>query len=85
VIVDMTEVEHIDDEALGILEAVAASLLARGGYLWLANAGARGYRFAILPVDEHGLGQFLGHSAALDDALLADCAEHDRSAGGTGR
>ena len=46
-----------------------ASLLARGGLLWVAVDRERGHAFAVPAVDERGLAAAAGLSDALDRAI----------------
>ena len=73
-VVDLTTVVEMSSDAVDVLAAVSETLLARGGLLWLANMGGDGYSFAILPVDERGLGALVGLSPAIDAILLGDSA-----------
>jgi anti-anti-sigma factor len=72
VVVDLTGTRSMCMDALDVLVSVSETLLARGGFLWLATAGEAGYAYELLPVDDRGLTAAEGFSVALDGALAAE-------------
>jgi hypothetical protein len=80
-VVDLTGARRLCQDALDVLVSVSETLLARGGFLWLASGGGEaGHAYEILPIDERGLEAAEGFNLALDAAL-----DHERTIAGGGR
>jgi hypothetical protein len=80
IVVDLRGVRTMCLDALDILALVSETLLARGGFLWLAYGGV-GPSSDIAPIDERGLEAVEGVNQALDDALRADRIEAEVALG----
>ena len=69
IVLDLTGVRRMSIDTLLVLASVSETLIARGGFLWLAAAGDGAYSYDLLPLDERGLHAARGFCAVLDSAL----------------
>jgi hypothetical protein len=69
IVLELTDVDDLCEEACDVLATVAETLRARGGLLWLARAGHGGYSYDLQAVDERGLAAAHGFCPGVDSAL----------------